>query len=273
MMEKGLSERPIGIFDSGVGGLTVVKEVMKLLPNETIIYFGDTARVPYGTKSKETITLFAEQDTNFLLKKNVKAIVVACNSVSSNSLKFLKKHFTLPIIGVIEPGATFACRKTKNGKIAVIGTAATIESGTYKRSIKEKCRDAIVYSKSCPLFVPLSEEGWLEKEATFLIAKEYLSELLDKGIDTLVLGCTHYPILKQMLQRVVGKKVTLIDSASYTAIALKEMLEEKKLLRKSRTITEPLFYLSDIPRNFSGIGERFLGKKINNISVVDITQQ
>jgi len=266
-------ERPIGIFDSGVGGLTVVKEIMKLLPFEAIIYFGDTARVPYGTKSKETITRFAMEDAAFLLKKNVKAIVVACNSVSSNSLEYLKSSFDIPIIGVIEPGALYACKKTRNKKIGITGTAATIESGAYEYSIREICPEAVVYSKSCPLFVPLAEEGWIEKESTFFIARDYLQELLDKDIDTLLLGCTHYPILKQVIQKVVGKGIFLIDSAYFTSIALKELLEENNLLRKSTAIIEPLFFLSDIPRRFSEIGERFLGKRIKKISVVDVTKQ
>ena len=266
------SEKSIGIFDSGVGGLTVVKEIMKVLPHESIIYFGDTARVPYGTKSKETITRFAIQDATFLMEKNVKAIVVACNSVSSNSLDNLKSSFDVPIIGVIKPGVDNACLKTINRKIGVIGTAATIESNAYKKRIRKICPDAIVYSKSCPLFVPLAEEGWIEKESTFLIVRDYLQELLDKDIDTLVLGCTHYPILKHVIQEVVGKGVFLVDSAFYTALALKELLEEMNLSRKSTMNVESLFYLSDIPRKFSDIGERFLGKKIKNISVVDVTQ-
>ena len=270
---KGFEDRPIGIFDSGVGGLTVVKEILRLLPNEAVIYFGDTARVPYGTKSKETITHFAMQDATFLVKKNVKAIVVACNTVSSNSLKVLRKNFNIPIIGVIEPGALYACKKTKNRKIGVTGTVATIESGAYENSIRAACPEASVYSKSCPLFVPLAEEGWIEKKSTFLIAKDYLGEILDNGIDTLVLGCTHYPILKDVIQQVVGKDVFLIDSAFYTAISLKELLKEKNLLRRSTEIIEPDFFLSDIPRRFSEIGERFLGRSMNHISVVDVTKQ
>lgn len=265
-------DRPIGIFDSGVGGLTVVKEIMRVLPYEAIVYFGDTARVPYGTKSKETITRFATEDATFLTEKNVKAIVVACNTASSNSLQYLKENFDIPIIGVIDPVVVYACKKTRNKKIGVIGTTATIESGAYEKRIKEILPGAAVYSKSCPLFVPLAEEGWIEKEATSLVAQEYLEELLNNEIDTLILGCTHYPILKQVIQKVAGKGVSLIDSACYTAIALKELLGERNLLRDSTASIEPLFFLSDIPRRFSEIGERFLGKKIDNISVVDITK-
>ncbi|OQX55375.1 MAG: glutamate racemase [Candidatus Cloacimonas sp. 4484_209] len=267
-----MSNRPIGIFDSGIGGLTVVKEVLHVLPNENIIYFGDTARVPYGTKSKETITRFAKEDANFLISKKVKAIVVACNTVSSNSLESLNKTFNIPILGVIEPGAECACRETRNKKIGVIGTSATIESAAYKINIKKYCPDVTVYCKSCPLLVPLAEEGWIKKEATYLIVKEYLNELLALGIDTLVLGCTHYPILKPVIKNVVGTEVHLIDASYFTAVALKKLLVDKGILRVSKSPNKTSFYLSDIPRGFSAIGERFLGRKITNISVVDITK-
>jgi glutamate racemase len=268
---KNFMEKPIGIFDSGVGGLTVVKEVIKLLPHESIIYFGDTARVPYGTKSKETITRFAIEDASFLIKKDVKAIVVACNSVSSNSLDHLMENFSVPIIGVIEPGVINACKKTVNKKIGVIGTDATIESNAYRNRIKELCPESAVFCKSCPLFVPLAEEGWVEEEVSKLAAKKYLHNLLEKGIDTLVLGCTHYPILKGVIQNVAGEEVYLVDSAFHTAHALKELLESENLLKDNRSPRSLHFFLSDIPRRFSEIGERFLGAKIENISVVDIT--
>lgn len=266
-----LSRRPIGIFDSGIGGLTVVKEVKKLLPKETIIYFGDTARVPYGTKSKETITRFAVEDTNFLVQKGVKAIVVACNSVSSNSIDYLKAHYSIPILGVIEPGANHACETTENKKVGIIGTAATIESGTYEKQIRIRCPEIIVYSKSCPLFVPLAEEGWLNRQATFLVAQEYLKDLLNNGIDTLILGCTHYPLLKRIIRKVTGEKIFLIDSAYYTAFALKTLLKENDLLSNSLKDKKTEFYLSDIPRGFSEVGERFLGSRIEDVSVVDIS--
>lgn len=264
------SEKPIGIFDSGVGGLTVVREIMKALPGEVIVYFGDTARVPYGTKSKETITRFAMEDAAFLMSHDVKAIIVACNSVSSNSLPHLKQHFPVPIIGVIEPAVLHACQKTTKKKIGVIGTDATIESNAYKETIETLCPDVEVFSKSCPLFVPLAEEGWIDKKATILIAEEYLRGLLEQGIDTLLLGCTHYPILKDVIQHVVGEQVTLIDSAFYTAVFLRESLEKQRLLKRSEEERASLFFLSDIPRKFSEIAERFLGKHITQLSVVDI---
>ncbi len=265
-------EQPIGIFDSGVGGLTVVREVMKTLPSEDIVYFGDTARVPYGTKSKETITRFAMEDASFLMAHKVKAIVVACNSVSSNSLPSLIHHYAIPIIGVIEPTVQHACQVSNLKKIGVIGTDATIESGTYEEMIHGICPEAKVLSKSCPLFVPLAEEGWEDTEATFLIAKEYLSELLAKDIDTLVLGCTHYPILKNIIQQVVGDTVTLVDSAFYTAAFLRQTLEHEGLLRKSEEEGTSFFFLSDIPRKFTHIAERFLGRTIMHPSIVDIAE-
>lgn len=267
-----IGERPIGIFDSGVGGLTVAREIMKALPAESIVYFGDTARVPYGTKSKETITRFAVEDASFLMTHNVKAIVVACNSVSSNSLPYLKQHFPVPVVGVIEPAVLHACQESSGKKIGVIGTDATIESGTYEEMIRKVCPDAKVYSRSCPLFVPLAEEGWTDTEATFLIAKEYLSGLIGEHIDALVLGCTHYPILKDVIQKVMGGDIILIDSAFYTAVFLRQLLEHEGLLRKTKESGISHFFLSDIPRKFTHIAERFLGRKITHLSRVDISK-
>jgi glutamate racemase len=267
----GASEKPIGVFDSGVGGLTVVKEIMSALPAEAIVYFGDTARVPYGTKSRETITKFAMEDASFLMSHNVKAIVVACNTVSSNSLPHLKHHFSVPIIGVIEPAVLQACQKTTRKRIGIIGTDATVESNVYRETFQSLCPEVEVFSKSCPLFVPLAEEGWTDREATALIAEEYLSELLNKDIDTIVLGCTHYPILKDVIRQVTGEHVVLIDSALYTAAFLRRSLEHEGLLRTSKEKATSLFFLSDIPRKFPDIAERFLGKQIDHLSIIDIT--
>ncbi len=269
-MSKKIREKPIGIFDSGIGGLTVVKQVMKLLPFESIIYFGDTARVPYGTKSRDTIIRFAIEDANFLMQHNVKAIVVACNTASSNSLDYLQSHSQIPVFGVIEPGAVIACKKTKNKKIGVIGTSATIESAAYEDKIRVYCPEARIFSRSCPLFVPFAEEGWIDKQATRLVAQEYLKEMLELGIDTLVLGCTHYPLLMNVIQSVVGNGVFLVDSAYYTAIELKTLLAKNLLLTKSKTKKEPKFFLSDKPRHFSKVGEIFLGKKIEKVTVVNL---
>ncbi|MCJ7554369.1 MAG: glutamate racemase, partial [Ignavibacteriaceae bacterium] len=208
-MEK---EKPIGVFDSGIGGLTVVKKILSTLPKESIVYFGDTARVPYGSKSNETVIEYSIQNTNFLLSKNVKAVVVACNTVSSIAIQELKNRYNVPVIGMIEPGASMAVNETKNGKIGVIGTRATVGNKAYSAAIKNISPEIEVFEKACPLFVPLAEEGWTHHKATYEIAEEYLKELRDLEIDTLVLGCTHYPILADIIQEVIGEKVKLIDS-------------------------------------------------------------
>ena len=255
-------ERPIGIFDSGVGGLTVVKQVLKELPNENIVYFGDTARVPYGTKSRETITHFAMQDVRFLLSFNVKMIVVACNSVSSNSIDILKRKFTLPIIGVIDAGAQAACQNTRSGKIGVIGTDATIESRAYQRKIEEKCSVKNILARSCPLFVPLAEEGFTDGKIPEMIAEKYLVEMKEKQVDTLILGCTHYPLLASTIQDVMGENVMLVDPGVEVAKRVKKYLTENELYNDSPYSGSSKFYLSDIPRHFEKVAENFLGGPI-----------
>jgi glutamate racemase len=266
-MEK---EKPIGVFDSGIGGLTVVKKLSSTLPSENIVYFGDTARVPYGSKSNETVIEYAIQDSKFLMDKNVKAIVVACNTVSSIAINNLKKNFDLPIIGMINPGANLAIEKTKNGKIGVIGTRATISSKAYLNEIKKINPDIKVFEKACPLFVPLAEEGWLNHKATFEIAEEYLKELRDLEIDTLVLGCTHYPILTEVIQKVIGENVSLIDSGVASAEVVKEELDRTDLHTNSFSDGNQDFYVSDIPVKFKEVAELFLGKEIKNIHKVDL---
>jgi glutamate racemase len=218
-MEK---EKPIGVFDSGIGGLTVVKRIASYLPQEDIVYFGDTARVPYGSKSNETVIDYGLQDAKFLMNKNIKALVVACNTVSSVALDQLKKTFDIPIIGMIEPGARMASLESKNKKIGVIGTRATISNQAYSRKIKRNDPSLHIFERACPLFVPLAEEGWIKHKVTYEIAEEYLSEFSKIGIDTLVLGCTHYPILAEVIQAVVGKEVKLIDSGIAAAESVKE---------------------------------------------------
>lgn len=205
---------PIGFFDSGIGGLTVVKEAMSLLPNENIVYFGDTARVPYGSKSNDTVIEYTLQAAHFLMKKNIKMLVVACNTASSIALDELRKTIAVPVIGVIEPGAKMALETTKSGRIGVIGTNATINNKAYSTQLKKSDKKIKVFEKACPLFVPLAEEGWLDHKATHLIAKEYLDEFKEHEIDTLILGCTHYPILADTIAKVVGKKVKLINSGT-----------------------------------------------------------
>ena len=232
-MEKNsglLKSAPIGVFDSGVGGLTVVREIMRQIPNERIIYFGDTARVPYGSKSKETVIRYSEQIVRFLQTFQVKTIVVACNTASAYALDTLEKNIEIPIIGVVKPGAMAAAEVTRNGKIGVIATEATIGSQIYTEYIKELNRDVTIYGKACPLFVPLAEEGLLQDPVTDEIARRYLAELIDIDIDTLILGCTHYPLIRSTLGRIMGEKVTLVNPAYETALELKEMLRAQELL-------------------------------------------
>lgn len=221
---------PIGVFDSGVGGLTVMKEMMRQLPDERAVYFGDTARVPYGNKSKETIIKFSKQIVKFLKTQKVKAIVVACNTVSAFALDELEKEVEIPIIGVVKPGALVALNATRNGKIGVIATEGTISSSIYSRYIKAINQDAMVIGKACPLFVPLVEEGLWQDPVTDEIARRYLNELIDTGIDTLVLGCTHYPLIRETVGKIMGEHVTLVNPAYETARELKELLIQEDLL-------------------------------------------
>lgn len=225
-------DAPIGVFDSGVGGLTVFREMMRQMPNEKIVYFGDTARVPYGSKSKETVTRFSEQIVRFLQTFQVKTIVVACNTASAYALDALEEKLDIPIIGVVKPGARVAAETTRNGRIGVIATEATIGSGIYSRYIQELNRSVTIYGKACPLFVPLVEEGLLQDPVTEEIARRYLAELIDTDIDTLILGCTHYPLIRSTLAGVVGDKVTLVNPAYETAVELKTMLKELNLLNE-----------------------------------------
>lgn len=262
---KLLRNKPIGVFDSGVGGLTVVKALKKILPNEDIIYFGDTARVPYGSKSPETITQFALQDTKFLVARNVKMIIVACHSVSSVSLDDLRKGFDLPIIGVIEPGAKAAVRATKNKRIGVIGTQATILSGAYERAIKKLSKEVEIVAKATPLFVPLAEEGWITNPITDAVARTYLAPLRAENIDTLLLGCTHYPLLKNTIAKVFHKKVKIVDASLETTLEAKNLLENNNLMNTSKKSHCHRFYLSDLTPNFSEIGRRFLGSSLGEV--------
>ena len=218
------SFRPIGVFDSGIGGLTVVRELTKLLPNEKIVYFGDTARVPYGNKSRETIIHYSLQIAYFLLKKKIKMLVVACNSASSVSLPTLKRHFHIPIIGVIEPGARSAIENSNSNNIGVIGTLGTVSSNSYKKALKKINRNVKIFQQSCSLFVPLAEDGWQNTEIAQKISDEYIKSFKSKNIGTLILGCTHYPILKNVIQKSVGNSVKLIDSAIETAKEVKKIL-------------------------------------------------
>ena len=268
---------PIGIFDSGVGGLSVSKEVFKILPHEDVVYFGDVGRTPYGGRSKEIITHFTAQDVAFLVEQNVKLIICACNSASSVALEEVSANYTIEMIGVIEPGARAATEKTTNGKIGVIGTSATISSNAYARIVHTLNPDLKVFSLACPLFVPLAEEGYLDRKATYLIAQDYLQTMLDVGIDTLVLGCTHYPLLKSVIADVMGDSVTLIDSGEETARVAYQMLTEGNMLnpRASQSpglMGEHKFFVSDVPQKFSMVASRFLEQEIGNITRIDISR-
>jgi len=253
---------PIGVFDSGLGGLTVVKELMRQLPSENIVYYGDTARVPYGTKSEDSIVRFSIENTKALLKHKVKMVVVACNSSSSYALGALRKKFHVPIVGVILPGAKKAIALTKNKKIGVIATSATIASEEYVKTVRHYNKAVKVFSKACPLFVPLTEEGWFHKPVTLDIAKEYLAPLKKANIDTLILGCTHYPLLKSVLQKAVGKRVVLVDSAKEVAHEVKELLIASGNRRVLKSKPRHQFLVSDKPQGFHKIAKRFLRRDI-----------
>ena len=270
--DKNSANGGIGIFDSGVGGLTVVKEIFNILPQELVIYFGDTARCPYGPRSKRIIQEFSVQNVNFLLSSGVKFVVAACNTSSAVALNHLKNNFDLPLMGVIEPGAKAAVDSTRNGKIGVIGTAGTIASGSYEKAIRKIDRGLLVFSYPCPLFVSLAEEGFLDKKATHLIAQDYLKPLKKNEIDTLILGCTHYPLLKKIIGQVMGDGVALIDSAEETAKELRNSLLKKRLLKKTSKRPVHRFFVSDQPEKFIEIGERFLGKRIKKAKMIDINQ-
>ncbi len=256
------TELPIGIFDSGIGGLTVVRQIRRVLPGEDIIYLGDTARVPYGTKSPGTVVRFACEDTQFLMQQQVKAVVVACNTASAWALPTLEKRFDVPVFGVIIPGACAALAATRNHRIGVIGTSATIRSQAYSKALLARCDTAEVFTRPCPLLVPLVEEGWTDHPVTRRVLREYLRPLLRRGIDTLVLGCTHYPLLKPALSQVVGDQVTLVDSADSCAHFVKERLAALKLLRankKHRGTIQP--FVTDEVERFDELAARFLGQK------------
>ncbi|MFH1776922.1 MAG: glutamate racemase [Candidatus Omnitrophota bacterium] len=261
--------RPIGVFDSGVGGLTVVRELLRQLPDEDIVYFGDTARVPYGIKSKDTVIKFTFENIFFLLKFDVKQIVIACNTASSLALPTIKRQFKTPLIGVIAPGAKEAVYATKNKKVGVIGTRATINSGAYKQYIKKFAPSVKVYSLSCPLFVPLAEEGYLDSNITYQVALEYLGPLKKLNVDTIILGCTHYPLLKPVIRKVVGKKVVLIDSAKQVVAEVKEILKEEGLESNKQRKGQVKFFVSDETEFFTRVGRRFLGNYLKDVKKVD----
>lgn len=257
----------IGIFDSGIGGLTVLKEICRILPNENIVYLGDTARVPYGIRSAETVTRYSFECIRFLLQKQIKLIVVACNTVSSVSLHEIRKSVQIPVIGVIEPGARAAFSITKNKKIGVIGTEATIKTRAYSKAIKSLSNEIEVYELACPLFVPLAEEGWTDDIIAKLTAEKYLAGIRSKGVDTIVLGCTHYPLLKNVIQDVMGS-ANIVDSAIEISKTVRDVLHEKGLLRESDKASEKKYFVTDSPEKFVTVGERFLHDRISDIEKI-----
>ncbi len=260
--------KAIGVFDSGVGGLTVVKELMRELPYEDLVYFGDTARVPYGIKSKETVIKFSIENILFLLKQDVKLICVACNTVSSLALPVIKRHFRVSIVGVISPGVREAVYATRNKRIGVIGTSGTIRSRAYEIEIKELAPSVKVTVVACPLFVPFAEEGWLDGAAVTEVARAYLKPLKNAGVDTVILGCTHYPLLKPVIRRVLGENVRLIDSARQVAMEVKDILGSESMFNKKRK-AKHRFYVSDNPEWFSGLAARFLGRAVKDVIKVN----
>lgn len=266
-------ELPIGIFDSGVGGLTVLKEMLQELPFESTIYLGDTARVPYGIRSAETIIRYSFENTRFLSSKGIKMLVVACNTASSVALEQVKRSVPIPVIGVIEPGAKAAVSYTANKKIGVIGTEGTIRSNSYTDAIKALDPEIEVISLPCPLFVPLVEEGWTDNDIAHLTAEIYLRNIRQKGIDTLVLGCTHYPLLKQVISKVMGSTVTLVDSAIETAKEIRSILDRLSMLKTSPPHPFHEFYVTDSPEKFISIGEKFLHQQIIHIEKIALPKE
>jgi glutamate racemase len=278
------TNRAIGVFDSGIGGLTVVRSLMERLPFEKIIYFGDTARVPYGIKSVETINRYAAQITEFLIKKDVKLLIVACNTMAavahqtivdlSNvpvavvASQTIVEH--VPVLEVIDASARIAIQNTRTKSIGVIGTPATINSNAYARAIHLLDKEAKVFSQACPLFVPLVEEGWFDHPATKLVAQEYLKPVIAEQVDTLVLGCTHYPLLKPLLQDILGPEVKLIDSAEAMADIAADLIDKQKIGNQNNLPPDYVFYVSDLPYRFQTIGERFLGRTLGRVELVSL---
>lgn len=267
------NERPVGVFDSGVGGLTVAREIMRNLPDEQIVYFGDTARVPYGGKSKETILRYSRQIVRFLQTQDVKAIVVACNTASAFALEEIRHEWDIPMIGVVKPGAKTACACTKNGRIGVIGTKGTIASGLYTEFIRGIRPDAQVFGAACPLFVPLVEENMWEDPLTEEMARRYLQPLKEEGIDTLILGCTHYPLLRSVIGKVMGDSVTLVNPAYETACGLKELLEQEDLANShAADPRRHRMFVSDAPESFCAFAGSILPVDVAQAQKISIEE-
>ena len=267
---SALSDRPIGVFDSGVGGLTVVRELWRRMPEEAIVYFGDTARVPYGPKSPDTVRRYAREAAAFLLSRDVKMLVVACNTATAHAAAMLRDELPIPVVGVVEPGARAAGQATRTGRIGVVGTAGTIASGAYDRAVRSLMPEARVYAQPCPLFVPLVEEGWLDHPATRLVAEEYLRPIREVDVDVLILGCTHYPLLRPLLGELMGRGITLVDSAEETARDVHEILESTGLRRQGTEPPHHVFVVSDEPHRFRDVGRVFLGDGLHAVEQIDV---
>jgi glutamate racemase len=259
----GNPENPVGVFDSGIGGLTVLQKIIEALPRENTVYLGDTARAPYGSKSTETVVRYSFENTEFLIEREVKLVVVACNTSTAVALDQLQQNVSVPTIGVIQPGVRRALRSSKNKKIGVIGTEATIQSGAYSKALKAEDPSVEVYTRACPLFVPLAEEGWIDNAVVELTVKAYLASLRQSGIDTLILGCTHYPLLKPVIRKFMGEGVQLVDSAEEIAKEVGALLKAKALARKKGKGTHS-FFVTDAPDRFVKVGARFLGENVES---------
>jgi glutamate racemase len=266
----GNREAPIGIFDSGVGGLTVFRAIERRLPNESLIYLGDTARIPYGTRSDATVERYAIEDASFIQSKGVKAIVIACNTVSAIAAERVARQSSVPVIGVLEPGARRAVEQTRSGYVGVIATEATVSSGAYEKAMIRLRRGLEIISRACPLFVPLAEEGWVNHPATRQIAEEYLSEMRASRVDTLVLGCTHYPLLRPVIEQVMGDGVRYIDSGEAVADEVARLLEQRGLARTSSRERTEHFYVTDSTARFRRVAELFLGRPLEAVESIEL---
>ncbi len=265
-----MDNRPIGVFDSGLGGLSCVKELMRIMPGEDVIYFGDTGRVPYGSRSQETLMKYVRQDIRFLRSFDIKMIIIACGTASSAVLPWIGNELDIQIMGVVEPASKYAVDTTKTGRIGVLGTSATVKYGKYVEDIKKLKSDAEIFQKACPMFVPLVENGYAESNVTDIIANEYLEEMKDKNIDTLILGCTHYPLLKKKIQKIMGDEVVLIDSGAAAANSAFEWLRSKDMMN-NKQIGEYRYFVSDSTEDFAKLGSMFLSKPIcENVEKIDI---
>lgn len=265
-------EAPVGVFDSGVGGLTVAREIMRNLPAEKIVYFGDTARVPYGSKSKETVLRYSRQIIHFLEEQKVKAIVIACNTASAFALDEIQKELEIPILGVIESGAVVAAKETRNKRVGVIGTVGTIGSGIHQEYLKKLDPEITVIGKACPLFVPLVEEGWLKDPVTMEVARRYLRELQEQDVDTLILGCTHYPLIRSIVREIMGEGVRLVNPAYETALELKRLLEEMDIqdLGSEQEEFPYRFFVSDLAEKFQDFANSILPYNVKMTQKIDI---